>query len=67
MLVPTPTVSLRQCLDNISNAKVMFTAQCSRRNVHGAKSSLMKFCVGLITTINRTIPCPLAIRALYLT
>jgi len=27
MLVPTPTVSLRQCLDNISNAKVMFTAQ----------------------------------------
>ena len=36
-------VTLRQCLDNISNAKVMFTAQCSRRSVHGAKLFLTKF------------------------
>jgi len=26
-----------QYFNNVSNAKVMFTAQCSRRSVHGAK------------------------------
>ena len=35
-------------------------------NVHGAMLSVTKFCAGLTTTVNRTMPCPLAIRTLYL-
>jgi len=37
--------------------------QCS---VHGAKLSLTKFCAELTTAVNLTMPCPLAIRTLYL-
>jgi len=50
----------------LCNINVMFTAQCSRRKVHGARLFLMKFCVGLTTTVNLTMPCPLEIRTLYL-
>jgi len=35
-------------------------------NVHGAKLTLTKFCVGLTTAVNLTMPCPLAIRTLCL-
>jgi len=56
-----PTMQ-QQC--NLHGA--MFTTQCSRRKVHGARLSLTKFCVGLTTTANLTMPCLLAIRILYL-
>jgi len=49
-------IQCQQC-----NTNVMFTAQCSRRKV-----IFDEILFGLTTTVNRTMPCPLAIRTLCL-